>query len=344
VIMHQIKARNAHQMLPVALDYMLKHGKGAESRNGPVLSLEEPCVLEYTRPMERVMFHEGRNANPFFHFMECLWMMAGRNDVALPSIYVRSMANFSDDGLVFNGAYGHRWRVHFGRDQISEVVDMLRRDRNDRRVVLQMWDARHDLGLKSKDLPCNVLILPRIVNDALDITVVNRSNDLVWGALGANAVHMSFLQEWMATAIGVDVGRYFQFSTNMHLYVKTHIDLAETLASTEPALCPYEVEGLIPFPVMMKTNPAEWMSELAMVLDEGTKVIGLKEPFFRRVVIPLMDAWDHYKNDDLSMALAMAFEIQDPAWAKACREWLERKRYAKARAARQKDDGVFYEA
>lgn len=341
--MHVIKARNAHQMLPVALDYMLKHGKGQESRNGPVLSLQEPCVLQYTRPAERVMFHEERNANPFFHFMECLWMMAGRNDVALPAKYVKNMNSFSDDGVTFNGAYGYRWRVHFGKDQLLEAVNALRKDKNDRRVVIQMWDARHDLGLQSKDLPCNVLMLPRVVDGALDLTVVNRSNDIVWGALGANAVHMSFVQEWLATAIGVDVGRYFQFSTNMHLYVRQHIDLAETLANPEPALCPYEVEGLLPFPIMMKTNPGEWMQELGMLLDEGTKVIGLKEPFFRRVAVPLMDAWTSYQDDDFALASRAAFEIQDPAWCKACREWLDRRRYKKARLERAQDSGVVYD-
>lgn len=340
--MHVIKARNAHQMLPLALDYMLKHGKGQESRNGPVLSLQEPTVLEYDRPVERVLFHESRNANPFFHFMECLWMLAGRNDVALPARYVKSMHKFSDDGNTFNGAYGHRWRVHFGKDQINHVVKALTKDRNDRRVVIGMWDPARDLGLESKDLPCNVMVLPRIVDGRLDMTVVNRSNDLVWGALGANAVHMSFLQEWMAIAIGVPVGRYFQFSTNMHLYVNTHISLAENLASSEPALCPYEVELFEPFPIM-RERPDAWMADLTMLLNEGTKVIGLKEPFFRKVAIPLMDAWEAYKSNDIPVALRTAFEIQDPAWQKACREWLERARYRKARLERAQDDGVNYE-
>lgn len=341
-MIHQISGRNVHQILPVALDYMLKHGKGHNSRNGPVLSLEEPCVIEYTHPHERVMFHEERNGNPYFHLMECLWMMAGRNDVALPARYVKNMVNFSDDGLTFNGAYGHRWRKHFGLDQLAYIVDALKRDANDRRVVLQMWDARRDLGLASKDLPCNVTILFRVVASRLDMTVVNRSNDLVWGALGANAVHMSFLQEWVATAIGVDIGRYWQFSTNMHLYVRNHINLAETLATPEPALCPYEVEGLVPYPIM-RGKPSDWLNELNMVLDEGTAVVGLKEPFFRRVILPMMNSWDYFKGNDFPMALNQAYEIQDPAWSKACREWLERRRYARARAERAKDDGVIYD-
>jgi thymidylate synthase len=53
----------------------------------------------------------------------------------------------------------------------------------------------------------------------LDLTVLCRSNDVVWGAYGANAVHFSVLQEYLAGRIGVDVGVMYQFSNNYHGYV-----------------------------------------------------------------------------------------------------------------------------
>jgi len=340
--MHYIEARNAHQMLPVALHYMLEKGKGAESRNGPVLSLEEPCAFMYRNPKERVVFHEERNANPFFHLMECLWMMAGRNDVAFVAKYVKTMSNFSDDGVTFNAAYGHRWRSHFGKDQIARLVQELKADKTTRRAVLGIWDAHHDLGLLSRDLPCNIAATFRIVDGALDMTVFNRSNDMVWGALGANVVHFSFLQEWMATAIGIDVGRYWQISTNMHLYVRNHIDLADSLGAENVVPCPYEAGNIVPFPVM-SVEPDQWFQDLTMIMDEGPGTMGLKEPFFKRVVCPMMLAWDSYKAGDWQMALSLAYEIQDPAWQQACQEWLHRKRSAKARSDYVKDDGVIYD-
>src|SRR5207237_2010921 len=101
-----------------------------------------------------------------------------------------------------------------------------------------------------KDVPCNteVMFLPRLSTDAylhpcqkhqgkrekggcddekaaairvLDMTVINRSNDTLWGALGSNYVHFSFLHEYISLATGCVVGRYNQFSNNLHVYVST---------------------------------------------------------------------------------------------------------------------------
>ena len=55
---------------------------------------------------------------------------------------------------------------------------------------------------------------------------------MLWGAYGANVVHMSFLQEWMAAAVGLPVGDYYQFSNNFHLY--TDNEMVQKLLETPP--------------------------------------------------------------------------------------------------------------
>src|SRR5690606_9539658 len=89
------------------------------SRNGPVLEHRGPVATVYEKPRERVMLNATRDANPFFHLMEALWMLAGRRDVAWINQFNSNIANYSDDGVVFHGAYGHRWRHYFGKDQIQ---------------------------------------------------------------------------------------------------------------------------------------------------------------------------------------------------------------------------------
>lgn len=335
--MHVIKARNVHQMLPVALAYMLEHGKGQESRNGPVVRLTEPCALVYEKPTERVIFHPERDANPFFHLLEACWMLCGRRDVAFPAHYVKRMASFSDDGVVFNAAYGYRWRNHFGQDQLWKIIDALKVNRDCRRQVLAIWDGRHDLGLESKDLPCNTQATFQIVDGVLDMVVSNRSNDLVWGACGANAVHFSFLQEWMALAIGVPVGRYWQVSSNLHVYVKQHAKLMET-----PLSSPDLYGGTAAKPIM-GIAPEAWMAELSLILDQGGEVMGIKDPFLKRVLLPMMQAHKLYLNREFKAAKEKCKDIADLYWAVACEEWLERRRIAQARADRAMDDGVIYE-
>lgn len=231
--MKVIEASNVHAAFPAALRLLYEHGVERPSRNGPVLQAPCPVATVYTHPRERVIFWPERDANPFFHLYESLWMLAGRNDVAGPARYAKNMAGFSDDGLKFHGAYGWRWRNHFGEyshidqetnpmDQLDHIVNTLRQNPEDRRCVLQMWDPSADLSRQGKDLPCNLTATFQVNPEgALDLTVFCRSNDIVWGCYGANAVHFSFLLEYMAIWIGCPVGRYTQVSVNWHGYLST---------------------------------------------------------------------------------------------------------------------------
>jgi hypothetical protein len=159
-------------------------------------------------------------------------MLAGRNDVDFPARYAKQIATYSDDGEILYGAYGYRWRSHFGVDQLVHIAENLRKNPEDRRCVLAMWDARIDLTRQNgKDLPCNTIAtLSRNANGALDLTVFQRSGDIIWGVLGANCVHMSLMQEYVALMIGCPVGSYHQIVNNFHAYV----DVFYTLHSIRP--------------------------------------------------------------------------------------------------------------
>lgn len=190
-----------------------------DTRNGPVIQIDEPAMITYEHPTERVLFNSERDCNHFFQLYESMWMLAGRNDVAPLAYYAPNVANYSDDGQTFNGAYGYRWRqakyeidpnimAHDRMrscDQLGIIVNHLKEKPNSRRVNLQMWNVEDDL-LKidnGKDVCCNTNVYFSIrqaldngqpycqetgypLRKWLDMTVCNRSNDLVWGMLGAN--------------------------------------------------------------------------------------------------------------------------------------------------------------
>lgn len=212
---------NVHCALPEALRMLETHGYPRNSRNGPVLMMDCPVSTVYRFPEQRVLLWPGRDANPFLHLYESLWMLAGRNDVAPLLRYAKQFKEFSDDGVILHGAYGYRWRFAFDPiDQLEVIAERLHNDPNDRRCVLQMWDANFDLGFNGKDVPCNTMATFQRGRDGeLNLTVFCRSNDVIWGAYGANAVHFSFLQEYMARWIGCRVGTYTQVSVNWHAYV-----------------------------------------------------------------------------------------------------------------------------
>lgn len=223
--MKVISVRNVHEALPEGLRLLKETGIKRNSRNGLVLVAPEPVTTVFQAPWERVLFWSERDANPFLHLYESLWMLAGRNDVEPLKRYTEQYAKYSDDGVTVHDAYGHRWRQWFGIDQLEVIAQQLKMSPDDRRSVLQMWDVTRDLGRPGKAFPCNLIVtFQRDTLGRLDMTVFNRSNDIVWGLYGANAVHFSMLQEYMALKVGCPIGVYTHISTNFHMYER-HFDL-----------------------------------------------------------------------------------------------------------------------
>lgn len=357
--MHVIRERNALRMLPELMYQLHASGVKRNSRNGPVIKMPHPTTLYYERPTERVLFDPVRDANPFFHFFESLWMLAGRNDLGFMTRFVGNFGQYSDDGKTLHGAYGYRWREHFALDQLKVITQQLRNNPDDRRCVLGMWDVNADLGRNGKDLPCNTHIYfntePNVEGSGirLNMTVCNRSNDAVFGAVGANVVHMSYLQEYVAAACGYDVGSYWQVSNNMHVY-EQHFEFMEQLATQqfedyedENISCIYEAGTVAPYPLV--SGPIEqWDADLQVFLDSGP-TLGIKSAFFRRVAAPLWNAHETYKNKALGeVRFERAIEIADGCaasdWRKATIEWLARRRAAYLEIKnRAMDDGVVHD-
>lgn len=338
--MKVITARGVNDALLIGLKALAQEGVQRDSRNGPVRVFLGPVTTHYKHPEERVLFHEERDANPFFHFMEGLWMLSGRRDVEWIGQFSSNIANFSDDGVTFHGAYGYRWRNHFidpiegdeqyGQpvvDQLATIAALLKQNPDDRRVVLQMWDATVDLGMQGKDFPCNLICTFRInPYGKLDMTVFNRSNDMIWGAYGANAVHFSMLQEVMAAWIGVPIGGYWQVSTNFHGYQNT-LEKHAGLFDLYPGFDAYETGQVAAFP-MVNTPIDDWFQDLNMFMTQGP-IIGLQDKFFKKVAVPMFLSWNCWKDREdpsfMQKAIKNAERIVAEDWRKACVEWLERR-------------------
>jgi thymidylate synthase len=325
-----IEGDNPHCILPVALRHIINAGVRRDSRNGPVLQAPTEVATVYSSPRERVIFWPERDANPFFHIYEALWMLAGRNDVAGPTKYVKSFAQFSDDGETFHGAYGYRWR-HWhtagpDRDQLTQIADELRRDPKSRRCVLQMWNPNWDLGHDGKDLPCNLTVTFQTdpISRALNMVVFNRSNDILWGCYGANAVHFSYLHEYMSVLTGIPMGRYTQVSVNWHAYDN------ELLQRVSPIQLNYNVRN--PYwdvhPMVMPSDPNQ-LDDTIQVLLEAADTDDWGRPILEpwsQMIASVLHAHSWYRRGDIQTALSVLPERSTVDWVVAARQWLERRR------------------
>lgn len=229
--------------------HLIKNGSHEKSRNGDTVELLNFKTLIHD-PLRRNVGGFGRNANVFFLLYEAMWIWAGKKDVESLSWFNANMKNFSDDGKTFHAPYGFRlrsWGIPSnyetyknlckeqgrvenlskdaqGTDQIRLCLKMLEENSQDRRVVASIWNPDLDLGLKCKDLPCNDMVMFKVRDEKLHLTVQNRSNDIHWG-LPTNVFQFSFILEMMSAALGVGIGTQTHNSQSLHCYLSNQTTL-----------------------------------------------------------------------------------------------------------------------
>jgi len=317
-----LNAGNVNDAYHDALWAMRTIGEREESRNGPVLVAPCPVCTIYNRPWERVLFNRTRRPNPFFHLMESMWMMAGQNDVAFVAEYNSQMNAYADYGVLV-GAYGARWRDHWEDeegplDQIKKIIEMLTKDPQTRRAVITMWDPYMDLGTDNSDIPCNTQAYFRVNKGRLEMTLTCRSNDIIWGAYGANAVHFSILHELIAAGAGLPQGPMYQISNNWHIYER-HWELLQV---PEWEGDPYADFGYTP---LLRTAERwqDFLEDAEVLTTVSPENFLFKTLFFNDVVLPLFFAWRHHKTGNTKRALATLEDAPPSDWVSSARLWLE---------------------
>lgn len=229
-MLRKIITDNFSDVYPRLNKYVVENGEKIQSRNGiccEVLNFSTTLI----NPRKRCVGVLGRNMNVFFLIAEAIWIAAGRKDVEWLDIFNSNMKQYSDDGKVFHAPYGYRlmrWggfsemNLDAGRtiqplDQVAEAIRILADDPNSRQVVMSIWNPDLDLGYKTKDLPCNDMVMLKVRNDKLIMTIANRSNDLHLG-LPTNIFQFSWLGEIIAECLGIDLGTQTHNSQSLHVY------------------------------------------------------------------------------------------------------------------------------
>lgn len=371
---------NQAQSVSIALHRGLHHlkvfGIKQPSRVGDVVVSPNPILTEYIHPTNRVLLSPLRDANPFFHVMETLWMLAGRNDLPWLVRFNKRFSSYSDDGgQTQPGAYGYRWRNYFGHDQIQDAILELRQNPQSRRVVIAMWDGGSRASWwqgerlaeqadrldeqpgdfyaavgGSADVPCNTHIYFDTIDGRLNMTVCCRSNDVIWGAYGANAVHFSFLLEYMSIATGLPMGVYRQFSNNFHLYTNVIpeleiMPLARDVLDSDPYYRTKGIHDLTKEPVALRKVPLmvdqeTFDAELAKFMEDSTvphcvDASEFTEPFLAGVAAPMFNAYMYFKDRQLDAAYDLSHLIRADDWRMAAEQWMNRRRIKHGERANQ---------
>ena len=168
-------------------------------------------------PRDRIITNEARNFNVEYAEAEWQWYLSGDRSIAklgkiygkVPAIWER-MADV--DGNV-NSNYGWQWERDY---QLDKVVHILRADPSTRQAAISIYDGK-EIHKYRHDTPCTYAIQFTVVDNKLDMCVVMRSNDL-WFGFCNDQYQFSKLQEIVSKRTGYDMGIYYHFAHNLHIY------------------------------------------------------------------------------------------------------------------------------
>ena len=168
-------------------------------------------------PRARRITSKMRNWKEDYAEAEWKWYLSeDRNISKLGDIYGKVpeiWKRMADSNGNVNSNYGWQW----GRnDQIDYVVDLLKREKYTRQATLSIYDGKeHDKY--TYDTPCTYAVQFTITDNRLNMCVTMRSNDL-WYGFCNDQYQFSKLQEMIANEINIDIGVYYHFAHNLHIY------------------------------------------------------------------------------------------------------------------------------
>lgn len=214
------------------------------SRVGDVKDLGK-VVYQIENDPFRLCFLKERNINPFFAYSEFSWIIEGSNLLKPLQYYIKNYDKFSNDGETLDGAYGFRLINYFKINQVEKAIKELMENRTSRRVVLTMYSPE-DLNKNSNDIPCNTTIYLKIKNNKLNITILNRSNDLFLG-VPYNVFVFYMLQVYIADKLKCDLGTQTHFTDSLHIYTRDLDKIKQVLEKNSLEEVKYLEEKLTSF-------------------------------------------------------------------------------------------------
>ena len=170
-----------------------------------------------TKPEVRLIIDKKRKWNLDYAEAEWQWYLSGDRNISklgelygtVPMIWQRMADN---QGNV-NSNYGWQWKRN---DQIGEVINILKNYRETRQACISIYDGK-EIDKYTYDTPCTYAIQFTNVNNYLNMCVTMRSNDL-WYGFCNDQYQFSKLQELICKETGLDMGTYYHFAHNLHIY------------------------------------------------------------------------------------------------------------------------------
>ncbi len=167
---------------------------------------------------------------------ELLWFLRGESNVRfLQENGVRIWDEWADENGELGPVYGVQWRswqAADGRqiDQISQVIDQIRRNPELRRLIVSAWNVGEidQMALP----PCHTFFQFYVLDGRLSCQLYQRSADIFLG-VPFNIASYSLLVMMIAQVCGLQLGDFVHTLGDAHLYAN-HLDQARLQLGRAP--------------------------------------------------------------------------------------------------------------
>ena len=175
---------------------------------------------------------------------ELLWFIKGSTNIKyLQDNGVRIWNEWADENGDLGPVYGSQWRNWNGEgiDQLAEVIDKLKHNPNDRRMIVSAWNVGKIAEMRLP--PCHMMFQFYVAGNKLSCMLYQRSCDMFLG-VPFNIASYALLTMMIAQVCGLEPGEFIHTLGDTHIY-HNHFEQVREQLSRQP----------LPLPVM-KLNPA----------------------------------------------------------------------------------------
>ena len=194
-------------------DFILKNG--LEKENTKFIN---NASIVINNPSDNLINTPWRKWSLNYADFEWEWYKSGNRSISEIGKKAKIWNDICDKNGFVNSNYGYQWNRN---NQIDYAVNELLKNKYSRRSCVTIYDAKeHEIF--NKDTPCTLNICFNIYDDKLNMTVLMRSNDLVFGFCN-DQYCFSLLQKEVLEKLNIQnqkylLGTYTHIALDLHIY------------------------------------------------------------------------------------------------------------------------------
>ncbi len=147
---------------------------------------------------------------------------------------VKTDEQFAKEWGDLGPVYGKQWRDFGGVDQLKDVIERIKKNPNDRRMIVSAWNPPE---IPSMALPpCHCFFQFYVADGKLSLQMYQRSCDTFLG-VPFNIASYSLLLMMIAQVTGLEAGTFVHVYGDLHIY-KNHFEQVKEQLSREPKKLP----------------------------------------------------------------------------------------------------------